>query len=324
MKNILITGAAGFIGRNFFAKIERECFNVVGIDDLSVKPTVKPDRRLVIKSVENLSLSDLKDIDIVVHLAAKKSVPESFLTERLMLDNIQIAHHLLNLAINSTIKRLFLASSCEVYGDRKGEKLSETTPFAPRSPYAVAKTSIEYLADLYRHLNPSIQITTLRFFNIYGPDENIDAAIPRFIYDMTKSGVIYVEGDGTQSRDFTYISDAVEVVSRIVQSKQYFKTINVGSGQAVQIIDIANKVCKMFSNGQIEHVEPRLNEISSFVADNQLIRNHFGYRPKVPLDRGLWYCRKFMAQMDSTHIFNPFTKVGRSLPISGSLAKLGS
>jgi dTDP-glucose 4,6-dehydratase/UDP-glucose 4-epimerase len=287
---ILITGSAGFIGRNLFKHLHAKGQTVIGIDDFSVPGAVPPPKQVIRKSVTDLSLSDLEDIDVVVQLAAKKSVPDSFRNTNLMLENIAGDYKMLHLVSKSRVKKILLASSCEVYGDRGPQKISETDPFNPRSPYAVSKATLENLAEVYRSVRPDIQITTLRFFNIYGPDEYRDAVIPRFFHDLEKSGCLSIEGEGSQARDFTFISDAIRVIERLIIGPCNLKTVNIGSGHSISILDLAKKIIALAGFGEIQHVAGRMNEISNFVCNRSLLFSALKIENEIMLERGLTLC----------------------------------
>ena len=193
---------------------------------------------------------------------------------------------LFNAALNSNVKNFFLASTCEIFGFQKND-LNEDSLFKPHSPYAVSKVANEYLANVYMMLKNDLKITSLNFFNTYGPTEGLDAVIPNFINKAIENKNIVIEGDGKQARDFTYIDDTVDLLIKIINGNKYFRSINIGSGQKTTIIQIIDTLKEFFPNLSIEHTQARPNEIKYFVADNSLIRQNFLFNPRVKIEDGI-------------------------------------
>jgi nucleoside-diphosphate-sugar epimerase len=291
MEKILITGAAGFIGRNLVRALEERGSSVTPVDDLSVTPLVPPQRNQIVRrSVLQLRPADFKGVDTVVHLAAKKHVGKSFKDRSIFQHNTTTDHHLLDMVTRMRVPRVFLASSCEVYGDQGNRPLAERERLRPLSPYAVSKAAMEHLANVYRRMDPGRKITVLRLFNIYGPDENPDAVVPRFIHDVQRFGYVQIEGSGVQRRDFTYIGDAVQMLVRVIESDDPPACLNIGSGTSVSIDEIARRVVGRFSPAQVRYGSPRVNEISNFTADLGTFHKRYGSLPRTDLDRGLELC----------------------------------
>ena len=287
-KKILITGAAGFIGRQLSDKLIKKNLDVVQVDDLSQKPLISPHENLIVDSVQNISkdLLNEKSIDTIVHLAAKKNVKDSFYNLDNSVENYEMTLKLYNACNNSSVKKIFLASTCEIFGFQEGT-LKEDSPFLPHSPYAVSKVANEYLSDMYMMLNNSLKITSLNFFNTYGPTEGIDAVIPNFISKIFNNETIKIEGDGEQARDFTFIDDTVNLLIQIITSNQYYRSINIGSGKDVSVNSIVNILERHLPNIKYEHKKKRPNEIKTFIADNTLIKKEYSFRPLIPIEDGI-------------------------------------
>ena len=145
---VLITGAAGFIGRNLWHELEGRGCDVVGVDDLSVAPRIPHRPETVLADVKTLTNKDLAHVDVIVHLAAHKSVADSFRDNYSVERNLGPAHHLIRLFLRSSARRLLLASTCEVYGSQSRTSIDEGASMRPRSPYAVSKSAIEQLAGV--------------------------------------------------------------------------------------------------------------------------------------------------------------------------------
>ncbi|MFG3429549.1 NAD-dependent epimerase/dehydratase family protein [Streptomyces californicus] len=287
--NLLITGAAGFIGSALTHALRAGGHTVTALDDLSVtSPRPRPDD-LQVRDVRTLTRHDLDAADTVVHLAAHKSVPRSFEVGGFE-HNTAVDRHLIHTFTASTARRLLLASSCEVYGQQTGP-LAEHAPHAPRSPYAAAKVATEHLAGIYRpRLDPVRHLGIVRFFNTYGPHEDADAVVPAFLDAAAHGQPLTIEGDGTQARDLTHIDDAVTMLTRIINAPALLPVVNCGSGRAVTVNELADAVLHITGRAQqqaVIHTEARPNEISSFTADTTLFTHTYGPIGHRPLQQAL-------------------------------------
>ncbi|MFD8980494.1 NAD-dependent epimerase/dehydratase family protein [Streptomyces sp. NPDC059564] len=285
--NLLITGAAGFIGSALTQALRVAGHTVTPLDNLSVTSRRRPSPQgLLVRDVRSLTAQDLDRVDTVVHLAALKSVPDSFEIGGFE-HNVATDRHLLHTFTQSTASRLLLASSCEVYG-QQGGPLAETAPYAPRSPYAAGKMATEHLAQIYRPiLGEGRQVGVVRFFNTYGPSEGPDAVVPAFLDAVAEDRPLTIEGDGTQARDLTHIDDAVTMLTRILDAPELLPVVNCGSGEAVSVLDLAHAVIRAASRGTITHTAPRINEIASFTSDQTLFTRTYGLVPRRPLNEAL-------------------------------------
>ena len=287
-KRILITGAAGFIGRQLSDRLKSKGAKVVQVDNLSEKPILEPQKDLILSDVQQLNAKNLADfqIDTIVHLAAKKNVKDSFFNLNNSIENYEMTIKLFDAAVRAGVKKVFLASTCEIFGFQS-DKLSENAKYKPHSPYAVSKVANEYLSDIYMMLDENVKFTSLNFFNTYGPTEGLDAVIPNFVSKAIKNETIKIEGDGSQARDFTYIDDTIDVLFDIILSDEYFRSVNIGSGLRISVNDILNIIKNSFPKLNFEHVDARPNEIKYFEADNDLIKNTFSFDPKINIEEGI-------------------------------------
>ena len=289
MKNILITGAAGFIGAQLSKALTLSNYNITQIDNLSVKPILLEDSSLIKIDVQSIDSNFLKknNIDQVVHLAAKKNVKESFYNLNHAVENFDMTLRLFDACAHSNVKRVFLASTCEIFGFQENI-LDEKSEFNPFSPYAVSKVANEYLANVYMRYEKKMKITSLNFFNTYGPTEGTDAVIPNFVLKAIRNQDIIIEGDGSQARDFTYIDDTIRSLASIIKNEiDYFRYLNIGSGFDHKIIDIANIIKSHFENLNIKYIEPRPNEVQTFIADNTIMKQNYGFTQKIQLKEGI-------------------------------------
>lgn len=282
MENVLITGAAGFIGSALTEALRTNGVQVTPVDDLSVPDWRPQPDGLQIRDVRTLTPTDLVGTDTVVHLAARKSVPGSF-RDQTFEHNVSVDRHVLEVFTNSLARRLLLATSCEVYGQQNGP-LGEDAPLQPRSPYAAGKAATEHLAHVYRPLlEAGQQIATIRFFNCFGPYESPDAVVPAFLDAAAEGRPLVIEGDGTQARDLTHIDDTITMLTRILRRRELPHALNCGSGRTVTVRQLADTIIALTGRGTIRHSPPRPNEITSFTADTTLYRRTYGPVPERTL-----------------------------------------
>jgi nucleoside-diphosphate-sugar epimerase len=288
MNKILITGAAGFIGRKLSDHFMNLKIPTLDVDDLSVEPVVKPKKKLHKIKVQDITHDFLKrnKINKIIHLAAKKSVDQSFTNLSNSIENYEMTIKLLNEANKTNIKRIFLASTCEIFGYQK-KKLSENDNYMPHSPYAVTKVANEYLANIYMMQKKNLKITSLIFFNTFGPTEGRDAVIPKFINKLNQGNKIFVEGDGNQGRDFTYIDDTIRALEKILLSNKYFRSINIGSGKVISIKYLIKILKKYYPNLKIGKLPERINEIKNFKANTDILLKKLKLKFNYSFENGI-------------------------------------
>lgn len=291
MKNILITGAAGFIGANLSAKLNLLGYKVFDVDNLSVIPVISPSKHIIKMDVQDIDSNFLKENKIrqIVHLAAKKNVKESFYNLDNSVENFEMTLKLLDASVNSNIDRFYLASTCEIFG-YQNKILDENSDFLPFSPYAVSKVANEYLSNVYMRYKNNLKITSLNFFNTYGPTEGTDAVIPNFVLKAINKEKIIIEGDGLQARDFTYIDDTIDVLCNIIENSNnnsYYRYLNIGTGKDFSILNIFDILSEHFSDLKSEFIEGRPNEVKTFIADNKIIRENFNFNASIDLRSGI-------------------------------------
>ena len=301
----LITGGAGFIGAALANRLIGEGHHVRVLDDLSAGDLSRLDSQVLftrgdVKDVPKL-WTLLQRVDCVYHLAARVSVPESILYPRDYNDvNVGGTVAVMEAVRDAGVKRVVLASSGAVYGEKDKQPISEKTIPNPRSPYAVSKIASEHYVSTIGALC-GIETVVLRIFNAYGPGQFVPAShapvIPQFLKQALGGGSLVVFGDGNQTRDFVYIDDVVDAlfaaatasdVDRSTEAHERRRVINVGSGQEVSINQLVEKVAR--ATGR--EVNPLYSQadnggVSRLVADISLARRTLGYGPRVDLDEGL-------------------------------------
>jgi len=265
--------------------------DVVGIDDLSAQGSHLGENVRKCR-VEDLQPDDVKDTEILLHLAASKRVDTSFTDLTSVGRNVQADAHIFELAYQIRLPTLVFASSCEVYGPHAEERGSaEDGILTPDSPYAVGKWASERILHTTRELFPATDVRIARLFNVYGEDEATTAVIPEFLGRVENRKPLVVHGSGQQSRDFNYIDDAVDMILRVCKSPIVPPVLNIGSGVATRICDVAD-IISTFGEGAsaISYGPSRPNEVITFRSDTQLWRSSMGSLPSRSLEDGLRQC----------------------------------
>jgi len=235
----------------------------------------------------------LQDIDVVYHLAARVSVPESVLFPRDYNQvNVGGTATLMEAVRDAGTPRVVLTSSGAVYGDQEGPILSEDMQPQPHSPYAVSKLSSEWYVRTIGDLS-GIETICLRIFNAYGPGQRIPPShppiIPNFIRQCMQNGTLVFHGDGNQTRDYVYVDDAVNaMVSAGTIEGLNEPIINVGSGTETSVRDLAKQLIDITGGKPEEVYNPRISTgVSRMCADISLAKEKLEYIPLIPLDKGL-------------------------------------
>ncbi|MEW6404587.1 MAG: NAD-dependent epimerase/dehydratase family protein, partial [Chloroflexota bacterium] len=249
--NFLITGAAGFLGSSLANHLAREGHQVRGLDDLSTgdPKSLSPDVHFTRGDVSDRPKlwTLLQEVDVVYHLAARVSVPESILYPRdYNAVNVGGTVALMEAMRDVGVGRVVLASSGPVYGDQGQQPLKEAAIPNPRSPYAVSKLAAEYYVRTIGNLW-KIETVSLRIFNAYGPGQHLPAShppvVPHFLKQALHGGTLVVHGDGSQTRDYVYVDDVVSaMVAASTAPNVNGLVINVGSGRETSVTELVNAV----------------------------------------------------------------------------------
>lgn len=306
MPNILITGAAGFIGSNLTDRLLQSGVHVTGIDNFNdfYSPVVK--ERNLADALKNplfqLIRGDLNDsglldnlfgsrrFDAVVHLAARGGVRPSILDPMAYCrDNIAATVTLLEAMRKSGTTKLVFASSSSVYGNRTETVFSETLDVTrPISPYAATKSAAEQLCYTWHRLH-GLHVVALRFFTVYGRRQRPDLAIAKFCEKILHIEPIPVFGDGQTVRDYTYIDDILDgIVAAIDYDQTPFEVINLGGGEPVslaQMIEIIENA--LGKKAIIDRQPPQPGDVLRTAADVAKALKLLGYRPKTSFREGI-------------------------------------
>jgi len=299
---VVVTGAAGFIGSHLSERLLAEGHEVTGLDcftdyyareikERNLQPLRRSPRfRLVEERLQDTNLALLLDgAEHVYHLAAQAGVRASWGREfsHYTEHNVLATQRLLEAALAAGRPRIVYASSSSVYGDAASLPLREDGPCQPLSPYGVTKLAAEHLCVLY-HRNFGLPTASLRFFTVYGPRQRPDMAFNRFLKAARDGRPITVFGDGTQTRDFTYVDDIVSAVRQAALSGRPGSVYNVGGGERVALNQVLQLVETVTGQRlEIQRQEPQKGDMKDTFADTSAAQRDLGFRSTVGLGDGL-------------------------------------
>ena len=311
MARYLVTGGAGFIGSHVVDALVEHGHEVRVVDDLS---TGSRDNLAAHADIE-LIAADLADrevataavagVDYVVHMAAVSSVPRSVKEpRRAHRANVDTTFELLLAAGGARVRRVVLSSSSSVYGESAARRQHEGLRPAPLSPYALHKLMGEQYAGLFTKLY-GLETVALRFFNVFGPRQSSRSpyagVIPRFAEALLAGEPPTIHGDGEQTRDFTYVADAVRgVLKACATPAAAGRVVNIARGEPLSV----NALCSMLQRmtgglARARNAGDRTGGVRHSQADVSLARDLLGFVPAVPVEEGLrrtvdWYRRRML------------------------------
>jgi nucleoside-diphosphate-sugar epimerase len=308
----LVTGVAGFIGSTLADRLVRDGVDVVGIDCFTdyypraVKERnlaallAHPAFRFVESRLQEADLAELlADRTHVFHLAAQAGVRKSWGKDFAVytVNNIEATQMLLEACVRRPIERLVYASSSSVYGDNVQMPMTEDARPQPISPYGVSKLAAEQLCYLY-HVNYGVPAVSLRYFTVYGPRQRPDMGFHKFLRATLLGQPITLFGDGEQTRDFTFVQDAVSATIAAATKGVPGRVYNIGGGSRVTI----NQVIEMI--GRVAGRRPTLSidsaqkgDMRHTYADTTLARADLGFAPTVGLEDGLAAEHRWLADI---------------------------
>jgi UDP-glucose 4-epimerase len=298
----VVTGAAGFIGSHLCDRLLEIGHKVVGIDSFAdyYSRALKEQNLEVLRAhpdftFEELDLVDadlrrvLRGANVVYHLAGRPGVRPSWgeQFDSYLRDNVLATQRLLESLKEIPVDRLVFAGSSSVYGDAEMFPTKETALPRPVSPYGVTKLAAEHLTLLYTK-NFGLPVVSVRYFTVYGPRQRPDMAFSRFMQAMVDGEPIEVFGDGEQTREFTYVSDAVEGTIKAATADVVGQVVNLGGGSRVTI----NRVLATLED--ISRAKARRKTLPAAPGDPRhtgasinLARERLGWEPRVSLREGL-------------------------------------
>jgi nucleoside-diphosphate-sugar epimerase len=298
----LVTGAAGFIGSHLTAALLDKGATVVGIDCFTdyypraIKERNLEENRLregfrfAETKIETADLPALLDgVTHVFHLAAQAGVRKSWGKDfkTYTVNNIDATQLLLEACVGRPIERFVHASSSSVYGDRAAIPMREDALPQPVSPYGVTKLAAEQLGYLY-HVNFKVPAVAMRYFTVYGPRQRPDMAFNRFIRAAIKDEPITLYSDGEQTRDFTFVADAVAATMAAGERGVNGTAYNIGGGSRVSMNHVVKIIEKIAGRPlKIHREDAQKGDMRDTYADTTLAKKDLGFAPKVSLEEGI-------------------------------------
>lgn len=317
MQKILVTGGAGFIGSHLCEALLDAGHEVVSIDNFNdyYDPQIK--RRnvahLLCRNHYSLIEGDILDaarlteifrqskFDVVVHLAARAGVRPS-IREPLLYQkvNVEGATNLLELARNFGVGKFIFGSSSSVYGENKKVPFSEDDPVDhPISPYAATKRAGELICYTYHHLY-QLPVTCLRFFTVYGPRQRPDMAIHKFTKSIFEHKKITMFGDGSSRRDYTYISDIIDGITKSIIHCKGYHIYNLGESKTIELRALIQLIAESLGKQPlIEALPEQPGDVPITYADISKAKEEIGYDPKVGIEEGVKLFVKWFEEVAS-------------------------
>ncbi|WP_317043059.1 SDR family oxidoreductase [Nonlabens tegetincola] len=314
---VLVTGAAGFIGSNLCEFLLNNNYNVIGLDNFSnghrynIEPFIQhPNFTFIEGDIRDLDTchSAVADCDYVLHQAALGSVPRS-IKDPITSNDVNVSGFLNMLVAckDAGVKKMVYAASSSTYGDSESLPKVEDKIGRPLSPYAITKFVNELYADVF-YKTYGLNTIGLRYFNVFGrkqdPNGAYAAVIPKFTSSLMKKESPIINGDGTYSRDFTYIDNVIQanVKAMLVDSQESENQVfNVAYGDRTTLIELIEYLKKHLSKFDsdirdvvIKHGPNRAGDIPHSLASIEKAKRLLGYEPKFNIDQGLkeaveWY-----------------------------------
>ncbi|MCH8949464.1 MAG: GDP-mannose 4,6-dehydratase [Chloroflexi bacterium] len=314
MTKSIVTGAAGFVGSHLADRLLAMGHEVVGVDSFtdSYARHLKERNLSDAKRHERFQFidGDLLDIDLdallvsadhVFHLAGQAGVRPSWGSQFAVYlrNNIAATQRLLEAAKRAQLRTFVFASSSSIYGNAKRLPVTEETLPQPISPYGVTKLAAEHLCSLY-HRVYQVPTVSLRYFTAYGPRQRPEMAIQRFLSASMNGEQVTIFGDGTQTRDFTFVGDVVEANVRALEAPADERIFNVCGGSRISVNDLIELVGEATGKPLAIQYEPAAKgDALHTLGDNSLAQQHLGFSPKTSLADGVAAQWRWLANSES-------------------------
>jgi UDP-glucose 4-epimerase len=298
----LVTGCAGFIGSHLTAALLDRGAAVVGVDCFSdyypraykekniEESTLREGFRFAETSIQSADLPALLDgVTHVFHLAAQAGVRKSWGKDfaTYTVNNVEATQRLLEACVGRPLHKFVHASSSSVYGDRAAIPMREDALPQPVSPYGVTKMAAEQLGYLY-FVNHDVPVVAMRYFTVYGPRQRPDMAFHRFIRASLRDEAISLYGDGGQTRDFTFVADAVAATIAAGERGIAGRSYNIGGGSRVSMNDVIAIIEKIAGRPvKVNREAVQKGDMRDTYADTTLARQDLGFAPSVSLEEGI-------------------------------------
>ena len=303
-KNVLVTGAGGFIGSHLVEKLAQSGakvrafvrYNSRGDPGLlSMLPIEIQDKlELIAGDLRDLPavISASRDVEVILHLGALIAIPYSYKHPAEVVEsNVLGTLNILLAGRENQVMRIVHTSTSEVYGSAIRVPIDETHPLQGQSPYSASKIGADKLAESF-YCAYDLPIVTIRPFNTYGPRQSARAVIPSIIIQAISQNKIHL-GNLEAYRDFTYVADTVEGFLKAAQTSGIEgKTINLGVGSEIRILDLANEIFSILGKPieievESQRLRPQRSEVNRLLSDNRLARELLGWIPEISLREGL-------------------------------------
>jgi UDP-N-acetylglucosamine/UDP-N-acetyl-alpha-D-glucosaminouronate 4-epimerase len=299
MAKVLVTGGAGFIGSNLVRALVERGDAVRVLDNFSTGNRANLGG-LEVEVVEGELRSNdrehnaVRGVEVVYHLGALGSVPRSVqdpLTSSAV--NVEGTLNVLLAARDEGIRRVVFSSSSSIYGTRRELPVKEDMAPDPISPYGVAKLAAERYCVSFSRVYHSFETVVLRLFNVFGPRQSplsqYAAVVPLFLTAVSRGEPVTIDGDGEQSRDFTYVANVVDATIRAADVPDVNGRIfNVSAGAPATVNELADTIGRILGKPvERNHAPPRPGDIRASWADTSEARELLGYEPRIGLEEGL-------------------------------------
>lgn len=311
-KTVLVTGGAGFIGSHLVKKLLQNNWRVIAVDDFNdfYDPHIKRNNVLMFSKEKDFYMveGDITDStfisrifskhrpEYVVHLAARAGVRPSLESPRLYTEvNVLGTLNILEEIKKYKIKNFVFGSSSSVYGENKKVPFAEDDPVENQiSPYAVTKYAGEHICKMYATLY-KMPITCLRFFTVYGPGQRPDLAICKFMVRILKDKPIEMFGDGSTSRDYTYVDDIVEGIYKSLLNPMKFEVFNLGNSNPVTLRELIALIEKTLGKkAKVVKKPMQKGDVERTYADISKAKKILGWEPKTRIEDGLKVMAKWL------------------------------
>ena len=302
LRSVLVTGGAGFIGSHIVDRLLAEEFEVGVLDNLATGNIANISAHIKANKIQfhNTSITDYEAVarivrgyDAIFHEAALVSVTRS-VEDPILVNNVNVSGtvNLLKASVDSGVRKFIYASSSSVYGDTETLPKKETMNTSPISPYGVSKLTAENYCRAFAKVY-GLSTVSLRYFNVYGPRQKYgpySGVIPSFIKKAIGNEPPLINGDGEQTRDFTFVEDVVQA-NLLALRKQVppGEVYNVANGGTISINDLAQLVIKLTSRPNLIpiHGPERKGDIKASYADISKISKDLGFKPNFGVELGL-------------------------------------
>jgi NAD dependent epimerase/dehydratase len=325
MKNILVTGADGFIGSHLTEMLYNRGYNVKGLSQYNSFNNWGWLEGLSCKNKIEILTGDIRDFnycknitkntDVIFHLAALIAIPFSYIAPESYLEtNVKGTLNICQAAMENKVSRIIHTSTSEVYGTAKYVPIDESHPLQPQSPYSASKIAADALAMSFYH-SFNLPLTIARPFNTYGPRQSARAVIPTIITQIASGKKEIKLGDTSPTRDFNYVEDCCRALILVAEHNETIgETINIGSNSEISILNTVKLIKELMSSdinfiSDEQRLRPKKSEVFRLWCDNRKIKKLVGYEPEFSIKDGLrktidWITKPENLKIYKSEIYN--------------------